>query len=202
VTAQWRGDVRCPNCGIVVQTEPPFDSWVRENPMLDSVQDAIVIQDGDKWVHRYAVRTKGRLERDVQYLMSLEVKTFDADMNAAQRDTLHIVNQAIRTILQWREKRDAGRFIPGHPPNVQLVTSFLNGRVIQLECYGVHKLRMSGAGPLDSAHMTWDNKPITTDQLTLLLRFDLNPDTLLPLEHRRHKRIDRSPALFDLPAGG
>lgn len=200
MTPAWREFIPCPACGAQVSTEPAFDKWIREHPQLDSVSDSVVITDGDKWVHRYAVRMGGTKNRSVQYLMSVEVKTFEADMTPTQRDTLAMVNVLLRT-TPWREQRLNGQLIPGHSQNVRIVHSVLNGRPIQLLCYGIHKLRLSHGTPDDSEWMTWDNKTITSGQLVKLLRFDLHPDSLRRMEHRHHKRTPERPMpLFDLSA--
>lgn len=194
MTASWREHIRCENCGEPVSTEYPFDRWVRTNPHLDSVQDGIVITDGDKWVHRYALRRKGELDRRVQYLMSVEVKSHEKDLSPSQRDTLLMINALLRT-TPWREQRDNGRFVSGHPQNVRIVHSWLNGSKVMLLCYGIHKLRLSHSTPDDSDWMTWDDKKIDRGILISLLRFDTHPDSLRPMEHRRHKFIPDHPVL-------
>jgi len=186
MTADWRQYVGCPVCGAQVSTEYPFDTWVRQHPDLESIKDGIVITDGDKWVHRYAVRTGGAADRSVQYLMSVEVKTFERDLSDSQRDTLAIINALLRT-TPWKEQRLGGRLISDHAQNTRIVYSVLNGRRVQILCYGIHKLRLSGGTPDDSEWMTWDDKKITTAQLVGLLRFDLHPDSLRKMENRHHK---------------
>jgi len=131
------------------------------------------------------------------YLMLVEIKTNGADLNEPQRDLLHIINQLMRT-KPWKEQRDAGRFMPGHQQNARIVYSHIAGQKIHCYSYGVHKLRLSDAKPDASDRITWDDKQISTPQLVQILRYDLSPDTLLPLEHRSHKRRDDAPALLSL----
>jgi hypothetical protein len=51
--------------------------------------------------------------------------------------------------------------------------------------------------------MRWDEKPITQEQLTKLLRFDLDPDTLRPLDLRNHHAVyDIRQDTLSLAAGG
>src|SRR4249920_3672581 len=111
MTQRWNRYLRCPACGEQVSAEQPVDAWIRNHPELDSRRDGIVISDSDKWVHRYGVRVKGELNRDVQYIMLVEIKTFARRENGSQADTLGIVNQLIRTVA-WRFQRDHGRFTP------------------------------------------------------------------------------------------
>jgi hypothetical protein len=102
----------------------------------------------------------------------------------------------LRTV-PWRNQRDRGKLKPGHDPDARIIYSVMNGCKIQLICYGVHKLRLSGSAPDASQWITWDDKPINEQTLTLLLRFDIHPDSLRPMEHRRHKRADHTPTLFE-----
>lgn len=186
------------------QEPTPFHAWVRGHPDLDSVRECLDIGDSDLWVHRYGTRrTKTGTNRNVQYLMLVEVKTHGADLARAQRDTLSMVNDALRTEAM-RQHRILGRFVGDHPQNTRVVHSYIAGKRVRLYCYGVHKLRMSSASPATSQWMTWTDaygteQYITVDQLVKLLRFDLNPDSLRPLEHREHKRqVEPDPPLFEL----
>lgn len=147
--------------------------------------------------------TRWGTKRDVQYLMLVEVKVHGRDMDAPQRDLLAIVNDLLRTNA-WKEQRVNGQFISGHAQNARSVYSYIAGKRVRVYCYGVHKLRMSGATPELSQWMTWSDgggieRYITQDDLVRLLRFDTNPDSLRPLEHREHKtRIEPPAALFDV----
>jgi hypothetical protein len=139
------------------------------------------------------------------YLMLVEVKTNGATVNQAQRDLLTIVNQLLRTVA-WKDQRTDGRFDPGHRQNARLVYSVIAGKKIQLQCYGVHRLTLSGATPDDSEWIQWDYTTLTgVTELVEILRFDKNPDSLKPMEHRSHKRQQEAlpvkqemPALFTL----
>ena len=130
------------------------------------------------------------------YLMLAEIKTHGRDLDNSQRDLLHIVNQLLRT-TPWREQRDSGRFIAGHRQNVRNVYSIMSGRKAQVLCYGVHVLRMSGSTPDESERIAWDGKQVDSERLVRLLRFDLHPDSLRPMEHRSHKElVAEMPSLF------
>lgn len=61
-------------------------------------------------------------------------------------------------------------------------------RRIKLRSYGMHVLTFSGLGPNDSDVIQWDFKEIDIDTLTSILRFDLDPDTLKPIDLRNHHR--------------
>jgi len=67
-----------------------------------------------------------------------------------------------------------------------------------VHCYGVHKLRLSGPTPDQSDRITWDNKSIDTEQLIKVLRYDLSPDTLKPMENRSHKKRIQLPDQLSL----
>lgn len=177
-------------------------AWIRGHNELDSRRDCIYISDSDLWVQRYGHR-RTRLpgyDRRVQYLMLVEIKTHSRDMDDGQRDLFAIVNELLRT-KAWKDQRLAGAFVAGHMQNARKVWSWIADEWVQIHCFGVHKLRLSGSTPDDSDSVTWDRneQQITREQLVGLLRFDLSPDTLRPMEHREHKRrLDAPPTLFDL----
>jgi hypothetical protein len=202
MTADWREVAICPQCGTEVSTEPKWKAWIRTHPELDSIRHCVNVVDTDVWVHRYGRRTRGKTDRSVMYLMSVEVKSHDRSLTEPQREVLHIVNQLLRT-KALREVREAGRLVKGHAQNVRNVFASMAGRRVLLHCYGVHVLRMSGATPNDSDRMTWDNRDIDAKELIELLRFDRNPDDPRHLvEHRSHKRmINDPPGLFDVVDG-
>jgi len=182
--------------------EPPINAWIRRHPDLHSVRDGICITDSDLWVQRYGIRRwHTGMDRSAMYLMLVEIKTHGRDMDNAQRDILHMVNQLIRT-NPWKEQRDGGRFLPGHDQNVRIMFSVVAGRKTPVYCYGTHKLRMSGSTPDDSDWISWDDRTISPTELVKLLRYDLHPDSLRPMEHRSHKRrVTPPPTLFELDEG-
>lgn len=188
------------------QEPTPFHAWVRGHPDLDSIRQCLCIGDSDLWVQRYGERnTRLGIKRDVQYLMLVEVKVHGRDMDAPQRDLLAIVNDLLRTNA-WKEQRANGQFISGHAQNARTVYSYIAGKRVRVYCYGVHKLRMSAATPELSEWMTWSDgggieRYVTQDELLRLLRFETNPDSLRPMEHREHKRRLEPPAtLFEVPS--
>jgi hypothetical protein len=174
--------------------ESGFSRWLRSQPELDSAEGTVAL-DLDFIIHRYCIRTGANRDRSVQYLMFVEVKSNGADLTPSQRDTLVKVNEIIRTKTYRTSKRKQGRFT-----GIEEVTTVWfreNGRRVQLICYGVHKLIMSAFDPVTSGWMTWDNKPIDHASLLGVLKFDLNPDTLKPMEHRSRKKRTIAPTLFN-----
>jgi len=188
MTADWRSD----------EPEQPIKAWIRGRNDLDSRRDCIYICDSDLWVQRYGHR-RTRLpgiDRRVQYVMLVEIKSHGREMDAGQRDLLAMVNDLLRT-KGWKDQRIGGAFVAGHAQNARKVWSYIADEWVQIHCFGVHKLRLSGATPDDSDLLTWDRRQITVEQLVGLLRFDLSPDTLRPMEDRVHKRQSSAPTLFD-----
>lgn len=167
----------CGNCRTWQTQESSFGRWLRNNKALDA-SDGHCFVDQDYIVHKF--KTHGG--RDFQLLMALEIKTMGAEPTAAQRDTLHLFNQVMRNRKQTPTKDM--RFQAGTAP--LRVFSTLAGRDVQLRIFGVHVLRFSGMGPDDSETIHWDRTPIDVATLTALLRFDLDPDTLKPLDLRIH----------------
>jgi len=51
--------------------------------------------------------------------------------------------------------------------------------------------------PDDSAWIKWDGKEITPDQLVELLRFEIHPLTLKPMDARDHHRQKSFPLLSE-----
>ena len=175
----------CPICRTWQTQETAFGRWIRNNSELDSrkgycVTDLDMTISEFKTVHQF----KSGYRRDFQLIMDIEVKTMGSDLSESQRDTLHIRNQLMRNRRQTPTKGllyQAG--------NTSEVFSVIQGRKIIVRCYGVHLLRFSGLGPDDSEWMLWDTKPITSDTLTEILRFDLDPDTLKPIDLRNHHAV-------------
>lgn len=198
MTTGWRETVPCQQCGNPVSTEQPIKSWIRGHRDLDSRRACLCIGDSDLWVQRYGTRrgTTG-VDRSVMYIMLVEIKTHGRELDESQRELLGFVSELLRT-KPFAEQRVGGRFVAGHRQNVRLIRSYSSGRPIQLHCYGVHLLRLSGSTPEDSEKITWDQHPVTKKQLVGLLRYDLDPDSLREIEHRSHKRKVDVPELFDL----
>lgn len=197
MTVGFRARIACPHCAGTVNTEERWKAWIRHNPNLDSQIHGLFIGDSDLWVHKFGSR-KSRVEgwnRDIQYLMMVEVKTFGKAVEAPQRDKLNAIDAVLRT-KPWKEQRELGQLMPGHPQNVRRVHSLIAGKPVRLICHGVHVLRMDDETPGTSSWLLWDDRPISREQLEGLLRYDIDPDSLRLLEHREHKQIIPQPTLF------
>lgn len=178
MTRPFNQTFHCPNCKTWHTSETLFGRWIRNNPDLDS-RSGYCVTDQDYWVHRF--KTYGT--RAFQLLMLVEVKTNGAGLSAAQTDTLHIINQFLRNRRATPTKE-----VEWQPGNVLMPYSTMNGSHVSVRAYGMHVLRFSGLGPDDSTEIIWDKTPVTADQLTQILRFDLDPDSLRPLDLRNHHR--------------
>jgi len=184
-TRSFNAHYHCPNCKTWQTQETAFGRWIRNNSRLDSkngycVTDLDMSISENKTIHQF----KSGYSRDFQLMMSIEVKTMGADLSPSQRDTLQIFNQLIRNRRQTPTKRL--QFQAGNAPEV---FSVINGRRVKVRHYGVHLLRFSGLGPDDSEHILWDMKEIDADTLTKILSFELDPDTLKPIDLRNHHSV-------------
>jgi hypothetical protein len=198
-TVQYRRTAACPHCSGTINVEEPWKKWIRNNPHLDSMEHGLSLMDTDMWVHKFGQR-RTRVpgwDRDIQYLMKIEVKTNGADITAAQRDDINLIDNLLRT-KPWKEHRVNGQLVPGHPQNVREVFSKRAGKKIRVICHGYHILRMSHETPGCSEWLLWDGREVTKEQVVRILRYELDPDSLRPLEHREHKKLlENQPTLFN-----
>ena len=178
MTKPFNQQFHCPNCNTWQSQESIFSRWIRNNPHLESA-DGYSVSDQDYWIHKY--KTDDR-DRQLQLMMMVEIKTLGGTVSAAQRDTLYLANQIMRNRRETPTR--PLRYQAGNAPLTAYSTMLR--RNIQVRIFGIHVLRFSGLGPTDSKWMIWDNREITESQLTGLLRFDIDPDTLRPLELRVH----------------
>jgi len=177
MTRPFNQQFHCPNCNTWNTAETHFGRWIRNNPRLDS-RNGYSVVDQDYWVHKF----KTFENREFQLIMCVEIKTMWADLSDAQRDTLHIVNQLMRNRRQTPTK-DL-RYQAGSAPLSAF--SVMRKAEVFLRAYGMHVLRFSGLGPDDSKLIEWDGKDIDADILTQIIGFDLDPDTLRPIDLRNH----------------
>lgn len=196
MTRSFRAMVTCPNCGHEHTAESAFERWMRNEPALDSREAGIVRFDCDVLVHKYKVEIDKKSSRALQCLMFVEVKTYNADLDLPQQDTLSLMAQALRNRRRNKHHKKRGRHCEDHDP-LALAFSWLKGHAVRLKMFGGHLLQLSGADPIMSDYMWWDHKPITRTQLVALLRMELDPDSLLPIDWRRRYSAFNSETLFD-----
>lgn len=194
MTTPFRQRVTCPECGCVHTVETALERWIRGHPSLKSA-DGIVRFDGDILLHRYLIATDKRGARDIQALMFIEAKAFGAVLTDCQRDTLSLWSQVLRNRRKNIHRGPRGRHATDHCP---LATAYSHkfGRSIRLKLFGGHLLRLSHGDPPSSEWIEWDGKRISEDQLVLLLRFELDPDSLRPIDWRRRYSAFQNPELF------
>lgn len=159
---------------------------MRNNPRMQS-RDGHVRYDLDitprRWViHLYKVNHS----RDMQFLMIVETKSFGADLDIAQQDTLSILSQCLRNRKRTRNKKSIPRQMQ---PVINSVYSHVLKQRVSIRLFGAHLLQFSGAGPEDSERIYWDRKPITIDQLEGLLKFEIDPDTFKDMDLRIHHQV-------------
>lgn len=188
MTRQFNQQVHCPNCKTWITHETSFGRWIRNNQKLNS-GFGYAITDQDYWVHKFKTYSDPKHgDRDFQLIMLVEIKTMGIPLSESQSDTLHIVNQLMRNRKQTPTKDLAWQ--AGYSQTIR-VDSLLNKRKVTVRAYGMHVLTFSGLGPDDSESIKWDRRTISLDMLTSLLAFDLDPDTLQPLDLRNHHRAPR-----------
>jgi hypothetical protein len=112
-------------------------------------------------------------------------------MPAAQMDTGFLIDQLMRNRRQT----------PTHTPSLQAGNSFTRiysayqKKYVYVKAFGFHRLTFDNLGPNDSKSIKWDRREITPDQLTKLLCFDLDPDSLQPMDFRKHHPISKQKRL-------
>jgi hypothetical protein len=161
---------------------------VRENPELESSRGFCAI-DQDLWFHRYVASENTPYE----CIMLVEAKTFGARMSTAQADTLGIVHQFMRNRVctPTTPERKNLRQVKNAPHKAW---SHNKRRFVRVRAFGVYVLTFSGSGdPCEPGQtITWQSatpgsiRTIDEETLTKLLAFELDPDTLRPLDLRNH----------------
>lgn len=184
MTRAFCGRVTCPACGAEHSAETAYERWMRNEPRLDSLSVGIVRFDCDVLLHRYKIVVDKKSTRDLQCLMFVEVKTHGADLNQSQRDTLSMLSQVLRNRRRNRHSDRHGLHADDHLA-LASVKSWLLQQSVRLRMFGGHLLQLSDDDPITSEWIAWDRKLITPDQLIQLLRFELDPDTLCPIDWRR-----------------
>jgi len=179
-TKKFIQKVQCPHCTRWHTTQTAFDRWIGGHPCLDAQKEGFVCYDNDYIMHRYMVGNS----REVQALMIVEVKTHDKKPDAAQRDTLNLLGQFLRNRKPTNHKKNYIQ--TENAPNIAF--SVMNKRYILVRAFGYHLLTFENNDPEDSQWIKWDNKYIDKTTLVKLLKFELDPDTLQPMDLRKHHR--------------
>ena len=179
---RFNTNIHCP-CGKVFTAETDFERWIRNHEGLQSA--GIVRFDLDILLHKYLVVADKRGPRSIQCMMFIEVKTFDAEPSIQQRDTLSLLSQVMRNRRTNIHRGKKGRHAMEHTP-LAMAYSQMNQRWIRLRLFGGHLLQFSRNDPTDSDSIRWDTKPIDTEDLIGLLKFELDPDEPgRPMDWRR-----------------
>lgn len=179
MTRAFRETIHCPHCGAEITNETAFSRWIRRYPELAS-EEGYGLADQDLVWHKFRIKQS----RDFQLMMDIEVKTHGADLTLSQRDTLLIRHQLIANRYETPTKKT--RWQAGH--TVRWVFSAILGRKTWVRHFGVHVLRLENTAPNDSEWIEWDKKRIDEATLVSILKFDLDPDTLQPMDYRSHHR--------------
>jgi hypothetical protein len=131
--------------------------------------------------------------------MLVEVKTRNSELQAAQRDTLYILNQIIENRVPNRhtgQKSHNNKHRQSRGP--LRVWSAFSRRMVNVRSFGVYTLRFSGTGPLDSETIHWNKRLIDLETLEKLLAFEVEPDRFIPIEEAlRNRHANRQATLFD-----
>lgn len=214
MTAKFRGEMLCPDCGYSFTGEPLWKQQLRHHPGLDSKELCLNFGDCDMIMYRYGRKRspeRGRnpltgelMDRSVRWHMIVEVKTHDAEPSRAQ-DEQHWVTTQLLTTNRWNNERDSksGRFVADHEQNfrrveVDMPPQFGGEKKVLVLSYGVHLLQMSGHDFKSSKTIHWDRQEISKTDLVEVLRFDRHPNTLKPvLTDRMHKKENKTPTLYD-----
>lgn len=188
MTKQMRQHIDCPRCGASIPVQDDFHAWIKAEAELDSCRIGITVADVDLIIHRF----KFDNNRDYQCIMLVEKKIHGAEPETWQTDTLNIFGQFLRndkkTPFKGRRAQVENRTCK--------VYSTMNKKVIAVRAFGYHLLQFENTSP-DNGWIQWDRKRITKCQLIKLLKFELNPETLKPLDGRRHHKP--LPSLFKTP---
>ncbi len=186
MTQQMRQHINCPHCGTSIPMQDDFHAWIKAESELDSCKIGITVADVDLIIHRF----KFDNNREYQCIMLIEKKCHSKEPEPWQRDTLNIFGQFIRndkkTPFKGRRAQVENRACKAYSTH--------NKRYITVKAFGFHLLQFENTDPANSAWIKWDKKQINEEQLINLLRFELHPETLLPIDGRKHHH--KQPQLF------
>lgn len=197
MTRSFGQTIHCSYCGKETTQETAFARWVRNEPELYShlgyCFSDIDVNSFLYIVHKY--RTQH--EREIQYLMMLEVKIFSGDVKESQRETISFISQIFRNRKETPTKKNNRRQLN---PTINKLYSTLSKRFIIPKLFGFHLLQFSETGPEDSNLIKWDHIwTISKEKLIKLLKFELDPDTLKPMDLRIHHKPEIFPLFPKFP---
>ena len=187
MTAPFRRFATCKKCGTRVPLEDDIGQWIRNHPQLDSGK-GFAFMDKDIVAHLF----KRNNDREFQCLMFIEFKSYGRDLDDSQRDTMILVDQLFRNDRTTPTKKERLHI---HSISDKAYSS-MNRRKVGVKAFGYHLVRLSGNTPEDSTRIKWDKREIDLDTLVKLLRFELNPDTLRPMDFRIHHPKDEQVKLL------
>lgn len=171
MTAKTRNYAICPSCGERINLNNKFSEWINKNQKLKSSgqPNGYVISDCDYIFHRY----KTGHNRECKYIMMVELKTFKAEPDDSQRETLLIVGQFLRNTKETPTKKN---YLTASRRPYECYSSFKR-KTVSVKAYGMHLLTLETDDP-QNGKIWWDRKLIDYKTLEDVLTFTINPDTL------------------------
>ncbi len=169
--------------------ESPFGRYIRTHRALDSRDTGLTVTDIDWCFHKYAPHVDGLGTRDVQLMLFLELKCYNAEPRPSQVETLSLLHQ--------RCCSKAPVYRPERSPTM-------------LWHFGVYVLSLPGVTPDDSAACRWGAfdakgclgwRTIPTAWIPELLGFTRRPDDFQALSLRRHHAVEAFIARETTPLG-
>jgi len=125
--------------------------------------------DVDRIWHQYITTADRQGARTVNHIMLIEEKPHNSCCTFAQRDTMMLLNQALRIADDSGKPLETAR-----------------GDKVRVRFWGYFTVRYSGEDIGCAEHILWDDKPISLDVLEQLLRFEIHPRTFRRRSDRRH----------------
>lgn len=198
-----RRKVVCDHCKQMTFYSDPASQWIRNNTGLRGKQ--LTFNDLDMQVRRFSTQKDPRgINKDIVRSMIVEMKTRGAGLESWQRDALIETDACLRTKAFNDQRKEDGLLPVDHVDNHRRVMSSYDGKPRRVVHYGAFLLRMAGETPDVSQWILWENadgswrRQISVVQLQQLFRFEINPDSLLPIVDRQHKKRVVENPLFDI----
>lgn len=171
--------------------DTPFGAWIRREPRLDSIKERLSIIDTDYWIHQYRAHTDKVGTRKIDSIMCVELKTYEAELGYAQRDTLRLVSAMYRKVNYTKDGK------------CRTITLNMGNEIRSIRMYGYFVLRLQTDTP-ESGWIEWDGRQIDIDTLIEILSFRRDPRTLNIRSERRHHTPSlrqRHPDMFVVSGG-